>query len=60
MSLQMPPERQNAQEKKTNKQTNKPLIAAAHFMVNKVFNMLCSRGISTESQIKITVHVIAQ
>lgn len=55
----MPLERQNAQEKKKN-QTNKPLIAAAHFMVNKVFNMLCSRGISTESQIKITVHVIAQ
>ena len=54
----MPLERQNAQEKK--KQTNKPLSAAAHFMVNKVFNMLCSRGISTESQIKITVHVIAQ
>ena len=51
----MPPERQNAQEKKKT-----PLIAAAHFMVNKVFSMLCSRGISTESQIKITVHVIAQ
>ena len=54
----MPPERQNAQGKK--KTHKNPLIAAAHFMVNKVFNMLCSRGISTESQIKITVHVIAQ
>lgn len=29
-------------------------------MVNKVSNMLCSRGISAESQIKITMHVIAQ
>ena len=52
----MPPERQNAQKKKK----KKTLIAAAHFMVNKVFSMLCSRGISTKSQIKITVHVIAQ
>jgi hypothetical protein len=42
------------------KNQNKTLIATAHFMVNKVFNILCSRGISTESQIKITRHVIAQ
>lgn len=54
MSLQMPLERQNTWKKQ------KPLIATAHFMVNKVFNMLCSRSISTESQIKITVRVIAQ
>lgn len=27
-------------------------------MANKVFNMLCSRGISSENQIKITMYVI--
>lgn len=44
----MPPERENAWK------IYKPPIAAAYFMVNKVFNTLCSGGISTETQIKIT------